>query len=562
MTNPPLQIPAGLLHGLAGNVSGGGGVGAGIIGGGIRICAEHGHILHIAFHAFRRQLGQNGVASRAHIRCPDEQLIAAVLPQFHRGGANVNIGDAGALHGHCHTRRPDFAAAHLPHRVFLLPVKHLSAMLHAAVQRTGIGGFMIIGRHHHALPHHIPVPDHRGVHAQFLRQFVHCGFQGKNSLGGAVSPIGPCRHGIGVNHIIAETVRFQAAGVQGNGFMSGQSHRGRPVLAVGAGIGQGIEVQSPNPAIPVRSQAHPNLHLMPGRACSLCLLPGINQLCRLSGFQGHKGGIDFTHRRLFCAETASDPGLLHPYPALGNPQGPGQNPPAVKHNLGGCDHMEPPIAVKIRIGPKGLHHGLVKGFCVKGAVYLDFAVRHHGVHIPLGLRPTGHQIPPVGAAHLTGREPVLLGMHQYRIVLCLSEIQNRLQYLIADLDQLHGLVRRLLRLRSNDGHHIPRKPHMAINDQPVVGGGFRIGLSRNGKPGLGYILPGIDSLHPGHLLCSLGVDFPHNGIGIGAAQQLHRQGLPGRDVVHVHRFSQQQLHGVLLADGLVDGLILGCESLT
>jgi hypothetical protein len=153
-------------------------------------------------------------------------------------------------------------------------------------------------------------------------------------------------------------------------------------------------------------------------------------------------------------------------------------------------------------------------------------------------------------------------MHQYRIVLCLSEIQNRLQYLIADLDQLHGLVRRLLRLRRNDGHHIPRKPHMAVNDQPVVGGGFRIGLSRNGKPGPGYILPGIDSLHPGHLLCSLGVDFPHNGIGIGAAQQLHRQGLPGRDIIHVHRFSQQQLHGVLLADGLVDGLILGCESLT
>src|SRR5699024_4706228 len=121
------------LHGLSGNVGGGGGVGAGIVGRGVGVRAEDGHILHAAVHALGGHLGQDGVAAGAHVGRSDDQVVGAVLGELDGGGAHVHVGDTRSLHGHGYAGGPHFAVSHIPDRVFFLPVEHLAAVLHTAV---------------------------------------------------------------------------------------------------------------------------------------------------------------------------------------------------------------------------------------------------------------------------------------------------------------------------------------------------------------------------------------------------------------------------------------------
>ena len=73
------QLPAGLLHSLAGNVSGTGGVGSGIVGRSIRIRRRHGDLVQLTVQTLRGDLGQNGVAAGSHIRGTDRQHVASII---------------------------------------------------------------------------------------------------------------------------------------------------------------------------------------------------------------------------------------------------------------------------------------------------------------------------------------------------------------------------------------------------------------------------------------------------------------------------------------------------
>ena len=190
-----------------------------------------------------------------------------------------------------------------------------------------------------------------------------------------------------------------------------------------------------------------------------------------------------------------------------------------------------------------------------GAVKDDVAVCHDTVHVAVGAGLTGNHIPLVVAAHRTGREPVLLRMDQNGVVLGGVKVQNGFQNLVADLDKLHGFPGGLFRLRRNDGHHIPHEPHMPVNNQPVVGGGLGIGLARDGKAGLGHILPGVDVHNAGNLFGYIGPDFLHNGIGVGTAENLHYQGILRGNIVHINGLAREQLHGILLPEGLAHGFV-------
>ena len=185
------QLGTGQLHRLAGDVGGGGGVGAGIVGGGVGVRAEHRHILHRAVHTFSGHLGKDGVAAGAHVRRADEQVVPAVLVQLDGGGANVHVGNAGTLHRHRHAGGAHPAVPHVPHGVAVLPVKNFLAAGHAAVQRAGVVGLAVVGGHGQTLPHHVLFPDGGGVHAKGLGQFVDGALHRKNALCRAVAPVGP-----------------------------------------------------------------------------------------------------------------------------------------------------------------------------------------------------------------------------------------------------------------------------------------------------------------------------------------------------------------------------------
>ena len=155
----------------------------------------------------------------------------------------------------------------------------------------------------------------------------------------------------------------------------------------------------------------------------------------------------------------------------------------------------------------------------------------------MGADLAGHQISPVIAANLTGREPVRLRVNQHGVILGGAEIQNRFQHLVFYFDELHGLPGGLFRFGGNDCHRISHKPHMAVKNQPVIGRWLGIGLACNGEPGLGDILPGVDIHNTGNLFSRIRPDFLNDCVGMGAAQKHHHQSVSGCDIIHIDRLA-------------------------
>ena len=150
-----LQLRARLLHRHAGDVGGRRGVGARVVGRGVGVGAEHGNVVHRAFHMLGDHLRQDGVAARAHVGRADEQHIRAVIGHFDGDRPHVHARDAAALHGHGNARGAHLAVAHIAHGILRFPVEHGAAMLHAAIERARIGHFAVVRQHRHALAHHV-----------------------------------------------------------------------------------------------------------------------------------------------------------------------------------------------------------------------------------------------------------------------------------------------------------------------------------------------------------------------------------------------------------------------
>src|SRR5699024_623484 len=262
------------------------------------------------------------------------------------------------------------------------------------------------------LLHHVEVPQAGGVHVQPLGQLVDDGLQRIDALGRTVAPVGPGGLVVGVDYVVAKAVGLQVAGVEGDGLVARQAHRGGAVFAVGAGVGQGVQVDGPDAAVAAGAQPDADLHLMAGAARGLGLFPGVDQFGGAAGLQGDKGGVDLADGGLLGPEAAADAGLFHPDAALGDAQRPGQDAPDVEHDLRGGNDMEPPVAVQLGVGAEGLHHGLVEGLGVVGAVQHDVAAGQDGVHVAVPAGAAGDQVAAVVAPHRAGGVPVLLRVDQ------------------------------------------------------------------------------------------------------------------------------------------------------
>ena len=107
------------------------------------------------------------------------------------------------------------------------------------------------------------------------------------------------------------------------------------VLPVSSRVGEGVQVDAADAALPVGAQPDPDLHLMAGAAGGLGFLPGVDQLGGAPGLEGDESGIHLAHGCLLGPEATADAGLLHPDAAFGDAQGMGQNPPHMKDDLGG-----------------------------------------------------------------------------------------------------------------------------------------------------------------------------------------------------------------------------------
>ena len=186
-------------------------------------------------------------------------------------------------------------------------------------------------------------------------------------------------------------------------------------------------------------------------------------------------------------------------------------------DLRGRDHVQPAVAVQLGERAERLHHGLVIGLRVVGALQHHVAIGQHGLDVAAGVGGGAHQVARIVAAQVAQHMPVVFGVHQHEVVLSGAEIQDGLQHVVLHLDARKGSLRRLLVLGRHDGHHIAHEAHVTVDDQAIVGAGFGVGLPGVGETLVGHILPGVHVNHAGNLLGLRRVDGLHHGVGVGAS---------------------------------------------
>ena len=129
--------------------------------------------------------------------------------------------------------------------------------------------------------HHVLPPDRERIDAQLAAQFVDRGLDGECGLRRAISPEGAGRHRVRVDRI-ARPLLVRAA-VGGH---RGAERRGEDlaaVVAVGAGVGDGVDLHRRQRAVLFRAQLDRDLHRMPGDGRGELLGAGELPLHRTAG---------------------------------------------------------------------------------------------------------------------------------------------------------------------------------------------------------------------------------------------------------------------------------------
>ena len=217
--------------------------------------------------------------------------------------------------------------------------------------------------------------------------------------------------------------------------------------------------------------------------------------------------------------------------------------------------MQAPVAIQLGVRAEGLHHGLVEGLRVIGALQNDIAVGKHRLDVAVGVSGRAHEVAFVVSAQVAEHMPVVLGMHERGIVLGGAKIQHGIEHVVGHLDARKSCLGGLLALGRHDSHHIAHIAHMTIDNQAVVGACLRIGLPRVAEALPRHVFPGEHVNHAGNLLRLRRVDVLHDGVGMRAPQKLHHECV-GRNVLGEHRLAQKKLQRVLLANGLADRLVV------
>ena len=226
----------------------------------------------------------------------------------------------------------------------------------------------------------------------------------------------------------------------------------------------------------------------------------------------------------------------------------------MEHDLGRADDVQAAIGVDLAVGAERFHHGLLARLRVVYMVDDHITIGQNRVNIAIAARIMRAQVAFVVRADRRKALPVVLRVHEHRIVLCRVEIEHRLEHLVLHLDQLHRLIHAFFVRTGQNRDYIAHKAHMTVDNKAVIRAGLRVGLTGLcvAAAVLVYVLPCEDGLHAGDFhRCGL-VDALYDGVRVRRTQQLDAQAVARRYIVHIHRLTGDKLHRILFAERLID----------
>ncbi len=287
---------------------------------------------------------------------------------------------------------------------------------------------------------------------------------------------------------------------------------------------------------------------MAGRGRDLTLTPCVHDLCRLFGLPGDKRRVHFRDARLLCTEAPADAGLDHTHLRDRNPEGIGDVPPCMEHDLGGRHNEEPSVHVNDAPGAEGLHECLLHRLRVAGLFYDNVTGRKLCLDISVFRFLVGTEIPLCVSVCKVSSLPVVLRVNDDFVVESLGIVKDGLQLPVRYFNQLHCPVDALFVLPRNDRRDISHVSHVLIEDQAVIRACLGVGLTCLGKAAhvLVHIVPGKDGLHAGDLHGCRRVNVLDDGIRIRAAKELYHQAVFRLEILRVQGSPRDNRLPVLL----------------
>jgi len=561
-----LGVGSGLAGGLAGEVGGGGGVGADVEGRHVGVGRIDDHLVGGGGEFLGGDLGEDGIGAGAQVSGADEEVERAVFVDFDGGAAHVDVGNGGALHEAGHADAAAVAAGFSAPVGAVLPADGGGAFVDAFAEGAGADGhgeaflaFAEGGEDGGTLAglDMVLAAEFERVHADGLGHLVHGGFHGEEGLGGAEAAVGAADGQVGVVDL-AEEVDVVAA-VEGQNLGAAAGDDGEAVAAVGAGVVPAVHAEGRDGAVLLDAGAQADADGVAGAAGPEVFLAGELPEDGASGAQGEQRDDVFEEDFLLGAEAAADAGLDDADFLDGDAEGLGDDAPAVEGHLGGGGDDDAPGGVDVgqrRVGFDGAVLGV--GGLV-GVVEGEIGVLHPLFEVAGLAADAGHEV----FLRLVGDRDGHVGLglvvddggavgHGF-----VDGKDGREQF-VFDVDPGEGGLGLFGGLGGDGGDAIADKAHLGVEDERVIRGGFGKPLAGGAVDVPGHVAMPQDGFHAGHFLGLGDVNGLDAGVGVGAPEHLDDEGVRGDEIADIGILAEGELHGVHLADGVVDLLeVLG-----
>ena len=546
------QLGRGVLGGKAGHVGTGARVRAGVERRYVGVYAAHHDLRALNAQLLGGNLRQDRVDAHAVIGGAGADGYEAVLFQAHVDAGNVHVGDARALHGE-RAAQGAHAVAQVHGQRLVAPADHVHRAQQAAVERAGVELLVVVLRHGLALAHDVLKAQVGGVHVQHVGELVDGALHGKLALGGTVATIRAATVGIGVDGVPAKAARLHVV-VDGQALVARKADRRGGMLAIGAGVGQRVQVDGRDGTVVHGAQLNGHLHLVARVARGDGLLAGVAAIARTAGLLGDECNEDLAAARLLGAKAATDARLNDLHLRLRNIERLRNHATHVEGHLRRGGHRDAAERVGRREGTEGLHGRGLRGLAGVGAGEDDVALGEGLVQIAIIAGTAAHQVARDIAALREHKGHVALGVDHDVVIECLGKVEQRLEHLVVDLNELERLVGSLLGLGGDDRYLLVLVAHQVLENQAVVGTRLRIALAGDGKAALGHVLVGVDAHDARHLKGARRIDGADLGAGIRAALEFDDERAGGHHIARVDGTALEQSLRVLL--GLLVGDLL------
>ena len=479
----------------------------------VRAGVKRRHIgVHAAHHDQRAlhaqllggNLRQNRVDAHAVIGSAGADGNEAVLFKAHVDAGDIHVGDARALHGE-RTAQSTHTVAQVDGQRLVAPTDHVHRAQQAAVECAGVELLVVVLRHDLALAHDVLKAQVGRVHVQHVGELVDGALHGKLALGGTVAAIRAAAVGIGVDGVPAKAARLHVV-VDGQALVTRKADRRGGMLAIGAGVGQRVQVDGRDSAVVHGAQLNGHLHLVARVARGDGLLTGVAAVARTAGLLGDERHEDLAAARLLGAKAAADARLNDLHLRLRDIERLRDHAAHVEGHLRRGGHRDTSKRVGRREGAEGFHGRGLRGLAGVGAGKDDVALGEGLVQVAKVARAAAYQVARDVAALREHKGHVALGVDHDVVIECLGKVEQRLEHLIVDLDELERLIGSLLGLGGDDRHLLVLVTDEVLENQAVVGTRLRIALAGDGKAALGHVLVGVDAHHAGNLQSARRID--------------------------------------------------------